>query len=114
MTLANAFTIAWKDLKTGASKVATFLTKNQKTIETVVADAGTVAAAVDPALAPVVTEFDQLEEQVIGKILELANDAASATSLGSLFGDVWPVILTLKQQLAAHPAVAAASAPAAK
>ena len=58
MTLANAFTIAWKDLKTGASKVATFLTKNQKTIETVVADAGTVAAAVDPALAPVVTEFD--------------------------------------------------------
>ena len=114
MSLGNAFTVAWKDLKAGAAKVAVFLNKNQKTIQTVVADAGTVAVAVDPALAPIVTEFDALEEQVIGKVLELATDTASATSLASLFGEAWPVILALKQQLLSHPAVAAASAPPAK
>lgn len=113
MTLANAFTVAWKDLKAGAAKVAAFLTKNQTNIQTAVVDAGTVVSAIVPALAPVVTEFDALEEQVVGKVLELANDAANATSLDALFGDVWPVILTLKQQLSSHPAVASASAAAA-
>ena len=114
MTLANAFTVAWKDLKTGAAKVAAFLTKNGDKVQTAVADVGTVVSTIDPAVAPVVTEFDALEEQVVGKVLELANDAASATSLGSLFGEVWPVILTLKQQLVSHPAVVSASAPAPK
>ena len=113
MTLANAFTVAWKDLKTGAAKVADFLTKNAANIQTAVSDAGTVVTAIDPALAPIATEFDQLEEQVVGKVLELASDAANATSLASLFGAAWPVILTLKQQLSTHPAVqAAAAAPA--
>ena len=108
MTLANAFTVAWKDLKAGAAKVADFLTKNSTVIHTAVADAGAVVTAIDPALTPVVTEFDQLEEQVIGKVLELASDTASAQSLASLFGTAWPVILTLKSQLSTHPTVAAA------
>jgi hypothetical protein len=109
MTLSNAFTIAWKDLKGGAAKVAEFLTKNSTNIQTVVTGVETVAAAVDPALAPVITEFDLLEEQVVGKVLELAGDVANAASLGSLFGTVWPVILSLKQQLSTHPAVLAAT-----
>jgi hypothetical protein len=110
MTLANAFTVAWKDLKTGAAKVAEFLTKNQTTIKTVVSEVGTVVAAIDPALAPAVTVFDQLEEQVVGKVLELANDAANANSLAELFGAAWPVILSLKQHLSNHPAVQSAAA----
>lgn len=115
MTLANAFTVAWKDLKAGAAKVADFLNKNSQTIQTAVSDIGTVVVAVDPALKPVVTEFDQLEELVVGAVLELATDAAKADSLAALFGAVWPVILALKQQLSTHPAVAAAAAaPAAK
>ena len=81
MTLANAFTVAWKDLKTGAAKVADFLTKNSTNIHTVVSEVGTVVSAIDPALAPEVTVFDLLEEQVIGKVLELANDAENANSL---------------------------------
>ena len=86
MTLANAFTVAWKDLKTGAAKVADFLTKNSTTIKATVSEVGTVVSLIDPALAPVVTVFDQLEEQVVGKVLELANDTANANSLASLFG----------------------------
>lgn len=70
MTLANAFTTAWKDLKTGAAKVAEFLTKNQTTI-TAVSEVGAVVSVIDPALAPAATVFDQLEEQVVGKVLEL-------------------------------------------
>jgi hypothetical protein len=110
MTLANAFTVAWKDLKTGAAKVADFLTKNSTTIKATVSEVGTVVSLIDPALAPVVTVFDQLEEQVVGKVLELANDTANANSLASLFGAAWPVILSLKQQLSTHPAVQAAAA----
>ncbi len=110
MTLSNAFTIAWKDLKGGAAKVAEFLTKNSNTIQTAVTDVGVVVTAIDPALGPVVTVFDQLEELVIGKVLELASDTSSANSLGSLFGSAWPVILSLKQQLATHPAVQSAGA----
>lgn len=113
MTLANGFAIAWKDLKQGAARVTEFLTKNSATIHTVVTDVGAVVSAIDPALAPVVTEFDQLEEQVIGKLLELASDGTSAASLATLFGSAWPVIVSLKTQLASHPAVQA-SAPAAK
>lgn len=112
MNLASAFTVAWKDLKAGAAKVAAFLTKNEQNIQTAVSDAGTVVAAIDPALAPVITEFDRLEEQVVGKVLELASDAANAPSMSALFGAAWPVILALKQQLSSHPAVAAAAAPA--
>lgn len=71
MTLANAFTTAWKDLKTGAAKVAEFLTKNQRTIKTAASEVGAVVSVIDPALAPAATVFDQLEEQVVGKVLEL-------------------------------------------
>jgi len=110
MTLANAFTAAWKDLKTGAAKVAEFLTKNQTTIKNVVAEVEAVVSVIDPPLAPAVTVFDQLEEQVVGKVLELANDAANANSLAELFGAAWPVILSLKQQLANHPAGQSAAA----
>lgn len=114
MTLANAFTVAWKDLKAGAAKVADFLNKNSAKIQAGTAAVSAVVTIVDPALAPAVTEFDQLEEQVIGKVLELANDAAKANSLASLLGEAWPVILSLKQQLSTHPAVQSAVAAAPK
>ena len=80
MTLANAFTIAWKDLKMGAARLR-ISDQKPDAIHTVVSDVGTVVSAIDPALAPAVTEFDQLEEQVIGKLLELANDGTNANSL---------------------------------
>jgi hypothetical protein len=112
MTLANAFTLAWKDLKAGAAKVADFLNKNSADIKAVTSDVGMVVTAIDPALTPEVTVFDQLEELVVGKVLELSSDTASATSLATLFGTAWPVIVSLKQQLSTHPAVQAAASKA--
>jgi phage-related protein len=110
MTLANAFTAAWKDLKAVASKVATVLTNNGAAIQTVVTDVSTVAAAVAPALAPAVTVFDSLEEAVMGKVTAAASVIANATSLSALFGEVWPAIQSLVATLENHPTVASVTA----
>ncbi len=89
--------------------MAEFLTKSSPAIQSTVSGVGNIITAIDPALKPIVTEFDQLEEQVIGTLLQLANDTASANSLAALFGQAWPVIVSLKQQLSTHPAVQAAT-----
>jgi phage-related protein len=110
MTLANAFAAAWKDLKAVASKVATVLTKNSAAIQTVVADVSTVVAGVAPSLAPIVTEFDALEEAIMGKIAAAAADVANASSLSALFGEIWPGVQSLVATLKNHPTVASVTA----
>jgi phage-related protein len=110
MTLANAFSTAWKDLKAVASKVSTALTNDSAAVQTVVTDASTVVSAVDPALAPAVTVFDSLEEAVMGKVAAAASDIANATSLSALFGEVWPAIQSLVATLENHPTVASVTA----
>ena len=110
MTLANAFSAAWKDLKAVASKVATVLTNDSAAIQTVVADASTVIAAVAPSLAPIVTEFDALEEAIVGKIAAAAADVANASSLSALFGEIWPGVQSLVATLKNHPTVASVTA----
>ena len=117
MTLANAFSAAWKDLKKTVSTVASFVIRNQGAIQNVVADAGAAVVAVDPAAQPVVTSLDELEEAVIGKIASLSQDAAAAPTLQALFAEEWPAIQTLVKALASHPTVSsvtAALAPAKK
>ena len=110
MTLANAFTAAWKDLKAVASKVATVLTNDGSAIQTVVTDASAVVAGVAPSLAPAVTVFDSLEEAVMGKVAAAASDIANAPSLSALFGEVWPAIQSLVATLKNHPTVASVTA----
>ena len=105
MTLANAFSVAWNDLKTVASKVANVLTTHGSAIQTAVADASAVVSAVVPAAAPVVTVFDELEVAIVGAVTAAASDVANATSLSALFGDLWPSIQGLVKNLESHPAV---------
>lgn len=117
MTLAQAFSTAWKDLKKTVSAVATFVVKNQASIQTAVADASTGLAVLDPNAAPIITSFDTLEEAVMGKIAALAHDASAAPTLQALFAEEWPSIQALITTLKGHPTVAsvtAALAPPAK
>lgn len=106
MTLASAFSTAWKDLKATAAKVANAVTRNSGTIHTVVKDVSAVAVAIDPAAAGVITAFDSLEELIVGKIAAAASDVAKATSLEALFEEAWPVIKNLIATLEHHPTVA--------
>jgi hypothetical protein len=110
MTLANAFSTAWKDLKAVAAKVSTVLTKDSVAIQTAVTDASAVAVAVDPSAAGTITAFDSLEEVIVGKIAAAASDVANAASLESLFGDAWPAIKSLVATLENHPTVASVTA----
>ena len=110
MTLASAFQAAWKDLKALGAKVAAVLTKDSAVIQTVVKDASTVVSAVEPALAPVISSFDSLEEVIIGKIAAAASDVANASSLSALFQEAWPAIQALVGTLKNHPTVASVTA----
>jgi ABC-type transporter Mla subunit MlaD len=110
MTLANAFSAAWTDLKAVATKVASVLTNDGGAVQTAVTDASTVVAAVAPSLAPSVTVFDSLEVAVMGKVAAAASDIANATSLSALFGEVWPAIESLVATLENHPTVASVTA----
>ncbi len=110
MTIENAFSSAWKDLKKTVSTVASFVIKHQGAIQTAVADVSVAAATVDPNAAPVITSLDALEEAVIGKIAALAQDAAAATTLQALFAEEWPSLQTLVKALQNHPTVASVTA----
>jgi hypothetical protein len=110
MTLANAFSTAWKDLKATAAKVASTITRNSAVIQTAVTDASAVAVVVDPSACGVITAFDSLEEVIVGKIAAAASDVANAASLESLFGEAWPAINSLVATLGNHPTVASVTA----
>lgn len=110
MTLAHAFSTAWKDLKATAARVASAVTKNSAAIQTAVTDASTVAVTIDPSAAGVITAFDSLEEVIVGKIAAAASDVANATSLSALFGEAWPAIKSLVTTLENHPTVASVTA----
>lgn len=110
MTLASAFSTAWKDLKATAAKVANVVTRNSAAIQTAVTDASAVATAIDPPAAGVITAFDTLEEVIVGKVAAAASDVANAASLASLFGEAWPAIKSLVATLQDHPTVASVTA----
>ena len=110
MTIANAFSAAWKDLKKTVSTVACFVIKHESTIQTAVADASIAVTTVDPAAVSVVTSFDALEEALIGKIAALTQDAATAPTVQALFAEEWPSIQTLVKALQNHPTVASLTA----
>ena len=110
MTIENAFSAAWKDLKKTVSTVASFVIKHQGTIQSVVADVSVAAATIDPDAASVITSLDALEEAVIGKIAALSQDAATAGTLQALFAEEWPSIQTLVKALQNHPTVASVTA----
>jgi hypothetical protein len=110
MTLASAFSTAWKDLKATAAKVAKAVNRNSAIIQTVVTDASAVAVAVDPSAAGLVTAFDALEELIVGKIAAAASDVANAASFEALFAEVWPAVKALISTLEHHPTVATVTA----
>lgn len=105
MHLAAAFTKAWQDVKAFGSKAESWIAKQSKPVEAITQTVGAVIATVDPALTPMVSTFDALEEVVIGKIAALAHDTATATSVQNLVGDAWPTIQGLVSLLKQHPAV---------
>ena len=111
MTLAAAFTTAWKDLKTFGSKAVVWIAKEAPVAQSVVSTAGAIVSIVDPALAPAISTFDTLEESIVGKLAALASDTSNATNLETLFGEAWPTIQALVATLKNHPAVVAASTP---
>jgi len=110
MTLATAFSTAWKDLKATAAKVANTVTRNSAAIQTVVTDTSAVAIAIDPSAAGAITAFDSLEELILGKIAAAASDVANANSLPALFQEAWPAIKSLIATLENHPTVASVTA----
>lgn len=109
MTLANAFTKAWKDLKGGATKLEAFLAKNGTEIQSVVAQGSAVALAVGAPPAAV-TAFDSLEEVIMGKLVAASQDAANTASLSTLIGDALPTVQALAATLKNHPTVASVTA----
>ena len=110
MTLASAFSTAWKDLKATAAKVAKAINRNSSTVQTVVADASAIAVMIDPQAAGEITAFDALEELIVGKIAAAASDVANAASLEALFAEAWPAVKALIFTLEHHPTVASVTA----
>ena len=110
MNLASAFTTAWKDLKSMATKVSTVLVKEAPAIQADIKTASAIAVSVDPALAPVITPLDNLEEVVMGKVAAAAANTANAASLAQLFGEAWPSIQAITTTLENHPTVASVTA----
>ncbi len=108
--LGTAFTTAWKDLKKVALEGAAFVTKNSATIQHDVAVGSAIVATVDPALVPVITVFDNVEEAAMGELCAVASDVTNATTLEGLFGTAWPTIQALAKTLTSHPAVVAVAA----
>jgi hypothetical protein len=109
MTITNAFTTAWKDLKAGAAKVDSFLNQNSATIQGAIAEGSAVAVAAGvPAAA--VTSFDSLEEVVMAKVAAAAQDTANTSSLTALLGDALPAVQSVSTLLKTHPTVATVTA----
>lgn len=111
MTLSKAYTTAWKDLKAFGTKAVSWIEKQEPTVQKVVDEVSAAVEVVAPALTPLVSTFDSLEETVIGELAALASDTANATTLSGLFKDAWPAVQSLVNTLKTHPAVVAASAP---
>jgi hypothetical protein len=110
MSLASAFTTAWKDLKADTIKVASFVINHGTNIQTTITTVAGDVAKVVPSIAPEITVFDTAEEAAMGTLLAVASDVKNATTLQGLFGDAWPAIQALVTQLESHPAVVAAAA----
>lgn len=107
--LGKAFTTAWQALKKVTLEAASFVTKNEVTIQKDVAIASTIAVTVAPVLTPEVTVFDTVEEAAMGELCAVASDVTNAKTLAGLFGTAWPTIQALVKSLESHPAVVAAA-----
>jgi hypothetical protein len=110
MTLTNAFTAAWKDLKAAATKVTAFLEKQQPLVQQAVGIATTVASIAAPSAVPVITEMDSLEEAVVGALSAAAQDTTKESTLSALLGDLWEPFKSVVQTLESHPSVASVTA----
>lgn len=110
MTLANAFSAAWKDLKLAATKVTAFIAKQQPVVQQAVGIATAVASIVAPAAVPVITEMDSLEEAVVGALSAAAQDTTKESTLQALLGDLWEPFKAVVTTLESHPTVATVTA----
>lgn len=113
MSIASAFTTAWNDLKAVAEKAAAFVSKQAPVVQKVVSVASTAIVAIDPALAPVVTAFDNIEAALVGEVTAAIGSITSAPDPAGFFtvslpGTMWPALKAIEQTLTGHPAVVAA------
>jgi hypothetical protein len=113
--IGSAFAKAWSDLKATAVAAKDFVAKNAPAIVAATGTVSTVLDTLDPAAAPAVTAFDDLETLVLGHVA--ASVAASNTAPPkpastfsvSLPAELFPVITEIADMLKTHPAVVAAS-----
>jgi hypothetical protein len=112
MSLAAAFTTAWKDLKSETAKLATLLTKDQTKIQADVAEGSTIVKDLVPAAAPIVTIFDEAEEAIMGELASIAANPVTLASLATAAPGLANTLTTVTGLLSNHPAVVAAKAAA--
>ena len=109
MTLSGAFTFAWQELKSMATKAEAFIAKEQPVIDSSLKSAAVVAGMVNPVVGVALSTFDSLEEAIVGKVLALAHNTSTAPDVQTLFAEDWPVIQALVAQLKTATSVLAAS-----
>ena len=114
-SLGAAFTTAWTDLKKVAATAASFVAKQTPVINKVVSVGSETVEALDPALTPIVTAFDNIEASLMGEVTAAISGVTSAPDPASFFtvslpGTIWPALKSLASTLEGHPAVVAANA----
>jgi hypothetical protein len=110
VNLAKDFTTAWQKLKGAATEAATWVAKQAPVVNKVVAVASATVEALDPAVAPVVTTFDNLEEALVGEVTNAIGAITTAPSPESFFtiqlpGTFWPALKAIEQTLLGKSAV---------
>lgn len=118
MKLIAAFKTAWQKIKGGLTAAAAFVAKEAPTVQAVVKEGSAIAVAAFPTLALPITAFDSIEESVMAEIsAAISTGAALTQSSGAttvtLSAELSTIIKSLVQTMEGHPAVAAASVPAA-
>lgn len=116
MSLKAGFTKAWTDFKATLTKCSTFLTLEEPKIQAGIQTGVGVAEGLDPALAPILTVGDSIEQVAMGELLSLFKSGAAIVNSTSgeaavtLSAGLSTSLKSLVGTLEGHPAVVAALA----
>jgi hypothetical protein len=114
--IANAFKTAWQDLKKGLTAADNYLQANAVQIEAEIGTGAKIAENLLPAAKPIITAADTLEEAVMGELVAAVHSGAAVvnatdgTAAVTLSAGLTASLQALKDTLAGHPAVIAATA----
>ena len=112
--LIAGFKTAWKDLKTTLTKVDMFLQTNEPKIQDTIQTGVAGAEVLVPALAPVLTAADAIEESAIAELTAAIHsgdavvNATDGTAAVTLSAGLYGSIKALVGTLSGHPSVVAA------